>query len=308
MRKNSRVKSNIQVNAMNLYDFGQLVKTLRKSSVDENGNRWTRKSLSKAIHLTTNQLGRLERGDRKYLDNQTLQLLADSLQLSNLEKKEFMMAAIGLTDEELYCREEPISQLNDLIDTMENLQIPAYIIDAYSDIVAVNTTILKLYQIIPELIDFARDEPVGLNMLYFIYSPELGYKEIVGSDWRESADLSLLFFKRTSLRYRHTEYFNYIIKELLREKQFYIDWYSSHRFHEYSDITYERFNYRHPIYGPLKYIATETAIHTQKGDLYLVIYNPADSTTTQSFSRIKSEHGNRAHRLAEWPEKIIPQK
>ncbi|MBW6464073.1 MAG: helix-turn-helix transcriptional regulator [Firmicutes bacterium] len=300
------MKTDMRVIVMDLYDFGQLVKTLRKNSVDEYGNRWTRESLSSAIHLTTNQLGRLERGDRKYLDNQTLQLLADSLQLTNLEKKEFLKAAIGLSDEKLHSKEDPLAQLNKLIESMESLQVPAYINDVYSDIVAVNTAALSLYQITPELIDFAQTEPVGLNMLYFIYSPEVGYKEIIGSGWRESADLTMLFFRRTSLRYRHTEYFAYIIKEMLRDKQFYIDWHSSHRFQEYQDISYEHFDYKHPLYGPLKYIATETVVHTQKGDLFFMIYNPADSTTAHTFTQIKNNHGNRAYRMAEWPEKIIP--
>jgi len=46
--------------------FGQLVKELRKTTSDHQGNRWTRETLSKQIHLSVDQLGRLERGDRKY--------------------------------------------------------------------------------------------------------------------------------------------------------------------------------------------------------------------------------------------------
>ncbi len=290
---------------MDLNSFGQLVKTLRMGSVDENGNRWTRETFSKAIHLTPNQLGRLERGDRKYLDKQTLKLLAESLQLTSLEKSEFLKAATGLTDQDLFCDDDPQNELDDLIDGMESLQIPAYIIDVFSDIVAVNSTALQLYQITPELIDFARSEPVGFNMLYFIYSPELGFQEIIGPGWRNSADMAMLLFRRSTLRYRHCDYFKYILRELQKEKQFYIDWHSSHRFLKKSDATYERFGYKHPRYGPLKYIATETVVHSCRGELFMIIYNPADSVTTQAFSRLKNDHGNRAYRMATWPEKYF---
>jgi transcriptional regulator with XRE-family HTH domain len=70
-------------------EFGQLVKSLRKATNDPLGNRWTRESLGSYIHLSINQLGRLERGDRKYFDNQTLILLADAFKLTPIERKEF---------------------------------------------------------------------------------------------------------------------------------------------------------------------------------------------------------------------------
>ncbi len=288
---------------MDLNDFGQLVKTLRMSSVDQNGNSWTRESLSKAIHLTTNQLGRLERGDRKYLDNQTLQLLADALQLTNLEKKEFLAAAIGLSDKKLYGDQSSPERLDCLVALMEQLQIPAYVTDVYGDIIVFNSMIMNLFQITPELIDYTIKEPAGLNMLYFVYSQELGYREIMGSGWRDSADTAMTFFRRTTLRYRHTDYFQFILRELLKEKQFYIDWHSSQKFKNNMDSTYERFDYKHPGYGPLKYYATETVVHTGDGELYLILYNPADSATVQTFSRIKNKYGNRIVRLAPWPDK-----
>jgi len=303
VRKNTQAKYKTRVIDMDLNDFGQLVKTLRMNSVDENGNRWTRESLSKAIHLTTNQLGRLERGDRKYLDNQTLQLLADSLQLTTLEKKEFLTAAIGINDKNLFDDERSADRLDKMVEMMEELQIPAYIVDVYGDLIAANSTIMNLYQITPEIIDFAQHQPVGLNVINFVYSQELGYREIVGKEWRDSADKVLLFFRRTTLRYRYTDYFNYILRELLKEKQFFIDWHSSQRFKNNTDTTYERFDFKHPGHGPLKYYATETVVHTSDGELYMLIYNPADSATVQTFSRIKNNHGNRVVKLSSWPQK-----
>lgn len=289
---------------MNLNEFGLLVKALRHNSFDEFGNRLTRESLSERIHLTPHQLGRLERGDRKYLDSQTLQLLANSLSLTNLEKREFLHAAIGLANEESCDQGEPEIQLNNLIGVLENLQVPAYITDAFADMVAVNTANLVLHQITPEILSHVEKMPIGFNYMNYIYSPELNLKQILGESlWREAADMAMLLFRRSTLRYRHTEYYNFIMKELLKEKQFDIDWYSSHRLANQYDITYELMAYEHPCYGPLSYIATETVIDTVKGDLFLIIYNPADTETVSVFSKLLKENGNKAYRLAGWPEK-----
>ncbi len=288
---------------MNLSDFGKLVKAMRHSSIDDNGNRWTRDTLSNAVHLTANQLGRLERGDRKYLDNQTLQLLAESFKLTNREQKEFLSAAVGIDDSALFGLEKPEEKLNKIIALVESLQMPAFILDVYTDFVASNAGALNLFQIAPELIDHMSYIPAGHNMLNFIYSSEIGFKETVGSQWREAADVAMLLFRRSTLRYRHTKYFQFLLKELLKEKQFDIDWYANHRHTGHYDVAFEQFNYEHPVHGPLKYISTETLINTGKGDLYLIIYNPSDQLTVDVFAKITNHGNKRVYRIAPWPEK-----
>jgi transcriptional regulator with XRE-family HTH domain len=290
---------------MNLSDFGRLVKALRHISIDDNGNRWTRETLSNAVHLTANQLGRLERGDRKYLDNQTLQLLAESFKLTNLEHRELLSAAVGIDDSTLFGFEKPEEKLNKIIALVESLQMPAFILDVYIDFIAANAGALNLFQIAPELIDHMSYIPAGHNMLNLIYSSELGFKETVGSQWREAADTAMLLFRKSTLRYRHTKYFQFLLKELLKNKQFDIDWYANHRNTGHYDVSFEQFNYEHPAYGPLKYISTETMIHTAKGDLYLIIYNPTDQLTVNVFTKITSQGNTKAYRIAPWPDKDI---
>jgi len=291
---------------MNLADFGFLIKTLRKSSVDQWGNPWTRESLSRAVHLSPDQLGRLERGDRKYLDTQTLMLLADSFNLTNLERKEFLYAALGLSDEELFSHEDSIKQLNNLLEQAENFQAPILLIDVYADIVAANISTLNLFMMTPELLDYTRQIPAGQNLLNLIYAPVFGTRETLGPFWRKIATIEILLFKRSTLRYRHTEYFKYLIKNLLKQKQFDIDWYFCQRYADRYDLTYVHFLYKHPRYGPLSYIATETVICTKKGELYLLIYNPLDHITASVFKSLQNNKKNRVYKFADWPEKIIP--
>jgi transcriptional regulator with XRE-family HTH domain len=289
---------------MNSNDFGLLLQALRKTSTDERGNRWTRDSLSEAIHLTKSQLGRLERGDRKYLDRQLLQLLADAFKLTNFEQRELLLAAAGISDDQLYGHEQPENQLNHLLSLMSNLQVPAFILDVYGDLVAVNSSLLALYQVTPDLVTHASETPAGMNFIYFVYSEQFGLKNMLNSEWREAAYMAMLFFRRSSLRYRHTLYFSYLFKALLKEKHFDIDWYTNQKFDNHADLTYEQLKYHHPHYGPLSYIATETTINTARGELFLIIYNPTSKETFTVFSELQREHGNSILRLANWPDKI----
>jgi len=289
---------------MHLTDFGELVKTLRQNSLDENGNCLTRETICERVHLTAHQLGRLERGDRKYLDNQTLLLLANSLNLTNPERIEFLYAALGLTDKSGSDFIDPEWQLNNLCSALENLQVPAYIMDVYGDLLAINEANLALYQITPDMLDYFGKLPIGHNLMHIIYSSTLGYKDFLGEQaWREVATMAMLFFRRSTLRYRHTDYFSFLIRELLNETSFDIDWYSSHRFNYQLDMTYEFISFKHPCHGPLSYIITETAAATIKGNLYLMVNNPSDIATISAFSEMIGEHGNKVRRLAPWPEK-----
>ncbi len=291
---------------MYLAEFGRLIKALRKRGVDQLGNSWTRESLCKAVHLSAEQLGRLERGDRKYLDTRTLMLLAKAFNLTKLEQKEFFYAALGLANEDLFEKEDPANQLNTLFCEIECLKIPALIIDAYSDLVAVNTGALNLFLATPETLNYTRHIPAGQNLIYLIYAPEFGSREIFGSSWRDMATVEILLFRRSTLRYRHTDYFKHLMKTLLKIKQFDIDWYSSHKYADQYNLTYEHFKYNHPRYGPLSYLASETVINTKKGELYLLAYNPADSTTASVFATLTGSNGNKAYRLASWPDKRVP--
>ena len=291
---------------MNLSDFGLLIKTLRRTTVDRQGVPWTRESLSSAVHLSPDQLGRLERGDRKYLDTQTLLHLADSFNLTNLERKEFLYAALGLSNETLFPREDSLTRFNNLLAEMNVFQVPALLLDAYADIVAANTSTLNLFMVTPELLNYAKQIPAGQNLLYLIYEPAFGTREIFGPSWRKIATIEILLFRRSTLRYRHTAYFKSLLGILLKERQFDIDWYFCQKYADRYDLTYFHFQYDHPRYGPLSYMATETLVSTRQGDLYLLLYNPVDTTTASVFKNLKGPGENKINRFAGWPDKKTP--
>lgn len=290
---------------MDFVEFGKIVRALRRNNYDENGNTLSRERLSELVHLTPHQLGRLERGDRKYLENDTLELLANAFKLTTLEKDEFYLAALGMPDELAHDRERPDQKLEELLAVLEKLTSPAFIIDVYADLVAANNSFFKLLMITPELLEYAKTIPAGLNILNFMYSPLSGFKEMIGPKWREYGRVEILLFRRASLRYRHTPYFEHILKTLLKEKEFSIDWYASHIRQEQYDATYVHYEYSHPCYGPLSYLITETVINTRSGNLYLVVYNPMDEPTTAVFNNLIMPEARSAQKITSWPDKVI---
>jgi len=284
-------------------EFGQLVKSLRKATYDPSGNPWTRESLSSYIHLSVNQLGRLERGDRKYFDNHTLALLCEAFKLSPIERKEFLLAAAGITDADFCNHLSPVEQLSEVAEVAANIQTPIFVLDAFQDIIATNQACLELFMINREMIEFARQLPIGFNLLYYLYSKDLGFQDLLGPAWNVVAMIQIHQFRRTSLRFRQHKYYKYLLNELLKEPKFDIDWYTSHRSPNKNYQKYEYFSYNQKAYGDLKYIATETNTDTLHGELQLIIYNPSDSKTALLFNRLAETSLSRITKLATWPEK-----
>lgn len=276
---------------------------MRKSSLNEQGKPWNREALGQAVHLTEDQLGRLERGDRKYIDKQTLTLLVDSFNLTSQERKEFYYAAVGLQDKEIFNQEEPETQLKNLMESLEKLHLPALIVDVYLDIVATNKAMLDLYQITPDLIEAHREKAAGFNQLYTLYSSRLNLKKLIGPAWKEASLISILEFRRSSLRYRHTNYFKYLLNKLLKIKDFKRDWQASHRYKDYCDTAYANFTYKHCFFGLLDYTVTITKINTMAGELNLILHNPTDPGTLSAFEELANYGGTNVLKLAPWPEK-----
>ena len=287
---------------MDSKEFGALIKALRSQSLDPSGSPWSREKLAHALGLSSTQLGRLERGDRKYLDNQTMLGLAECFNLTNLETRELFFAACGLSDRELYSEVEHSQQINRLIKVMGNLRVPSVVVDVYGDVVAAPAGSLALYGVSDSKLAELRENPVRLNIVNHVYSLDYLYRGDQAS-WRETADLAMLYFRRSTLRYRHKPYFSTIYRELMKNVQFDLDWFASQRMACKEDISFEAASFDHPVLGPLSYIICETVVYTRHGELYLIIYNPASVHTVKVFEALFAEGGNTIRRVAPWPEK-----
>lgn len=71
--------------------FGRIVKSLRAEHMDyANGGKWKQKQLAGATGLSEIIIGNIERGERTKLEGSEIVGLADALQLSTMERRNFL--------------------------------------------------------------------------------------------------------------------------------------------------------------------------------------------------------------------------
>lgn len=289
---------------MNRVEFGQLVTALRREHRDENDESWTQKELGEETGLGELIIGKIERGQRTNLDEKTLLSLADALQLTSLERKEFLFAALGVDGKQIARRgSDPSAILNSLIQKMQEIQLPAYTTDVYGDVVAANTSIIDLLEVSYDYLNRSHNIPDGFNHVRIGFDPESGFRQLVGSGWHSVAIHIMQLFRGVSLRYRFTDYFSYTMSGLRKYPLFRQYWQQVYFEDYYWNCLH--YNYSHPKFGLLNYLATPTQVLTPSGELYLIIYCPISPKTVQVFTQITEQVGTTVHRLASWPDKKI---
>lgn len=135
---------------MNSKDFGRLVAVLRQ----EQG--WTQTQLAGFVNVDEDMLSNIERGTKRHISPDLLYRFANVFQLTSLERREFFLAASGLEQTQMPRRADqvwsgsaskPAVILDNLLDLLSCMTVPALITDVYGDIVAINPVIFHLYSI-----------------------------------------------------------------------------------------------------------------------------------------------------------------
>lgn len=289
---------------MNRVEFGQLVVVLRREQRDENDKPWTQKKLGEETGLGELLIGKIERGERINLDEDTLLRLATTLQLTSLERREFFFAALDVDEKQVTRKEsDPNIVFNDLLQKMQDIQLPTYTTDVYGDVVAANTCIIELLQISLDYLNRSYTIPAGFNHIRIGFDPESGFRQLVGSGWHSVAIHILQLFRGVSLRYRFTNYFAYTMVGLRKYPLFRQYWRQAYFEDYYWNCLH--YDYIHPKFGSLNYLATPTQALTPSGELYLITYCPISPKTADVFREITEQVGTTAHGLASWPEKRI---
>lgn len=254
--------------------------------------------------MSKRTIERIEDGSLRKLDADILLRLADALELTTVERKEFFFAAIGIANNKLASsRNEPIETLDSLLEILKLAHLPAFINDVYADIVAANTSIIKLLEIPDELLSEAPNIPAGYNTMRIVFSPDSRFRDVVGEQWTNSARHNIQFFRGISLRYRLNPYFENLLSVLRKYPSFRRYWGQAHIEEEDSSGDNVRYQYVHQTFGPLNYLANISTSFTKTGELYSVIYIPLDPHTYNIFRNIVERYGNDVIRFAPWPEK-----
>ncbi|MCB9138434.1 MAG: helix-turn-helix domain-containing protein [Caldilineaceae bacterium] len=289
--------------------FGKIVRSLRTDQIDENLRGWTQAKLAQETGLSEAVVRNIEAGKKAKLPEDILLALADAFNLTSAERKQFFMAAIDVERHKVpQASSTPEETLQHLYSYIAGTRLPAYINDSYCDVIYANRIIADLLRM-EELETTGSTIPAGYNMGRVVFHDQYGYRQLMGDDWDRHAVYNVRYFRERTLASRHEEYFEELLKYLIRkvlhfraywqglqsgeEKYLSADYFSGH-------LAYD---YEHPGLGRLQYMATETVTITSLGALSTVIYVPKDEHTTQEFENIAERVGTEFIELASWPDK-----
>lgn len=297
---------------MNRKEFGELLAALRQDM------GWTQAELAEYSDIDDAVISQIERGVKKYFEPELLFCLANALQLTTLERREFLLAASGL-DETQMVRQRSAGVETDVFDAAKILErmialtgemrMPAFLNDVYNDVIAANYMMIAFYNVPTSMMESAATIPGGFNTTRLNFSRDLLSRKQVTDNWDTYALKSMRSFRENSLRYRAKPYFKYLMKTFRNPAEYpYFDrfWKLVSSTEQDKEINVDRFSYFHNEFGPLNYVAATTLAITSFGNLYLIQNLPLDQHTEDVFNLLKAKAGLGVVRFAAWPEKRIP--
>lgn len=297
---------------MNRREFGQLLATLRQD-LD-----WTQFELAEYAETDEAIISQIERGVKKYFEPNLLFCLANVLQLTTLERREFLLAASGL-DQKQIVRQPSAGMSTDVfnvrrvLDKMVELtglvRLPAFLADVYGDVIAANNIIVSFFKVPPGYIEEAGQTPGGYNTTRFNFGKDLVARGHVIDHWDAYALNSMRTFRENSLRYRAQPYFKYLMKIFRNRNEYPLFdryWKMVSSVEEDKEASTDTFSYQHNEFGPIKYISSSTVSITSFGELFLTQYLPLDEHTGQGFEQLAQQAGPGVTTLAPWPIKAFP--
>jgi len=193
-----------------------------------------------------------------------------------------------------------------MIDLTGQVRLPAFLTDAYNDVVAANQIILSFFKIPPFILETASQIPGGYNTIRINFGKESIMREQIENNWDGFALNSMLAFRDSSLRYRAQPYFKYLMKAFRNPTEYPLFdryWKMASSIEQDKEINLDYFAFQHERFGDVKYMASSTITITSFGELFLVQYLPLDERTSQTFEHIAKEIGQGVVRVAPWPVK-----
>src|SRR5512138_2705492 len=259
---------------MNRKDFGELLAALRQDL------SWTQAELAEYANIDDAVISQIERGVKKYFEPELLFCLANALQLTSLERREFILAASGLDQKQLV-RQPAAGMTSDVFDAQKILErminltgeirVPAFLTDVYNDVIAANYMMVAFYNVPSSMIETASKIPGGFNTTRLNFSRDLLSRTQVTDNWENYAIKSMRSFRENSFRYRGTPYFKYLMKVFRNPAEYpFFDryWKLVSSTEQDKEVNVDRFSYFHNEYGTLNYIAATTLAVTSFGNLY----------------------------------------
>ena len=297
---------------MDRKEFGTLVALLR-----EDMDR-TQFQLAEYAGIDVAVISQIERGVKKHFDPELLFNLANQFHLTTIERREFFLAASGVNQKRII-RQPTAALATDTIDAdkvlgkmlkiLERLRLPAFIMDVYSDVLAVNRIGAAFFQVTPALMENAGKIPGGFSTVRMMFGKELSLRSKIIENWDEYAIGSMRFVRENSLRYRAKPYFQYLMKAFRNPSEYPLFdryWKLVSSFEQDREANVDLFSYTHADFGRVNYATATTVSITPHGELFLNQYLPIDDATLSLFERMANEAGyGVVAPLAPWPSKVM---
>jgi len=297
---------------MNRKEFGQLLAALRQD-LD-----WTQFKLAEYAEVDEAVVSQIERGVKKHFEPELLFCLANALQLTTLERREFLLAASGL-DQKQIVRQPSAGMSTDVFNVRRALEkmieltgmvrLPAFLCDVYGDVIAANHVILSFFKLPSEYVEQAGQIPGGYNTARFNFGKDLMARRYVTDNWDQYALNSMRSFRENSLRYRAQPYFKYLMNVFRNRNEYPLFeryWKMVSSVEQDREASIDHFLYHHDEFGEIKYISSSTVSITSFGELFLVQYLPLDGVTSQVFEQLAQQAGPDVTKFAPWPVKTLP--
>jgi transcriptional regulator with XRE-family HTH domain len=293
---------------MDRKSFGKLLAALRAES------NWTQAELAELVDVDPAVISNIERGTKKNIEPGLLFKLANVLNLTTLERREFFLASSGLDETHIVRPEDGGAVTTDVFDAKKvldrlneivgKLRIPACLMDVYCDVLSANRIMLELLQVSPEIIAQAPLIPGGYSSLRVACGDLLRTTLPVG--YEDFVLASMRTFREVSLRYRARPYFQYLMREFRNPKKypwFERTWRKASLLDDDKAMSVDSISFRHLSYGQLTYYSTSAVTFTPYGELFLIQYLSADAQTSAVFEQLADTLGTETVHFAPWPEK-----
>jgi transcriptional regulator with XRE-family HTH domain len=293
---------------MDRKEFGKLIAILRQ----ELG--WTQFDLAEYSEIDEGTISNIERGAKKNLEPELLFRLANALQLTTLERREFFLAASGIEQEKIVRQPgfdtptkvfDAQAVLQELTGLIARFYLPAHLGDVYGDILAVNPALLDLLQLTPEAAQSAAQSGAGFNNLHFLYG-NMALQKTFGDALSPTILHSLRAFRESSLRYRTKPRYQRLLKEFRDVKKYPLFeryWRKVITMDHDKETMLDTISTQHPQYGTLTFTSTSAVTITPYGELFLSQYTPLNRETALAFINIMERVGQGVIHLSPWPEK-----
>jgi len=292
---------------MNRFEFGMLVASLREDL------RWTQMELAEKSDLDVSVISNIERGARRTLADEMLVSLADGLQLTTMERQEFLFAANGV-DEAAMTRKEsslskvrfdPESFLKETGEHIGSIPSPVLVTDSFCDVLLANHCALEYYNTPVHLMESVHQTVDGYNMMRYVFHADSTFQEAASVNlWEILALINMRYFRRRTIRVRHKPYFAALLKELLTNHK---DYPSFERY--WRKMLFESFDYysvpigKHPPEDENAVVGLETHFAvTPYGELFWQQIVPMNKKTAKRFEKIMSKVGEGYKQFAPFPD------